>query len=98
MPWQGDWNNGVFRGTYTADDGTVFEGTWTPSEGQDPPDGSVLISSDPFFLGAPLHNREWGEQTGPWQGSYGADGAWHGSYTAADGTVFRGTMATKPPA
>jgi hypothetical protein len=93
MPWQGSWNGGRFSGTYTADDGTVFIGTWTPPASQDPPDGPPLSNYSPFGLGAPLNQNE--SHQGPWQGCYGASGVWTGTYTAPDGTVFDGTM-TKP--
>jgi hypothetical protein len=93
MPWQGTWNGRVYTGTYTADDGTVFTGTWTPPAVLDPPDGPPLSNAYPFGFGAPLNNNEVGQ--GPWQGSYGANGVWTGTYTEPNGTVFAGTM-TRP--
>ncbi len=89
MAWQGSWSGGVFTGTYTADDGTVFTGTWTRPADQDPPEGPPLSNEYPFRLGAPLNNND--VHQGPWQGSYDA-GVWHGKYTEADGTVFQGSM------
>jgi hypothetical protein len=94
MPWQGSWNGGVYNGTYTAPDGTVFTGTWTPPNLPDPPSADPQLSSyDPFFLGAPLNNPDPLGPDKPWQGSYAANGVWNGKYRAPDGTVFEGTMA-----
>lgn len=90
MPWHGSWSGGAFTGTYTADDGTVFAGTWTPPEGQDPP-GRPPPSIDP--IGLPPNSSQ--PHQGPWQGSYDASGVWRGKYTEPNGTVFEGTM-TKP--
>jgi hypothetical protein len=92
MPWQGSWNGGVFTGTYIDDDGTVFEGTWTPLASQDPPDGPPVLRPNPFDFGA-LPNGVLHQ--GPWQGSLGADGVWKGKYTESDGTVFQGSRT--PP-
>jgi hypothetical protein len=93
MPWQGEWNGGVWTGSYTTDNGTVFNGTWTPPAVQDPPGDPPLSNYNPFLIGAPLNNNE--VHQGPWQGSYDASGVWTGTYTAPDGTTFEGTMT--PP-
>ncbi len=52
MGWSGSWNRDqtMFTGKFTAEDGSVFEGNWTPPPGSsdrsDPP--SPLSSNDPF--------------------------------------------------
>jgi hypothetical protein len=54
MGWSGSWNNDrtVFTGTFTAADGSVFKGSWTPPPGSsdpsDPPAPSDLSDNDPF--------------------------------------------------
>ena len=59
MGWSGSWNNGrtIFTGTYTAPDGSMFTGTWTPapqgSGSSDPPDPPAPTTSnyDPYTEG-----------------------------------------------
>ena len=49
MGWSGSWNEdrSVFTGSFTAADGSVFNGTWTPPLGsQNPSDDPP--NNDPF--------------------------------------------------
>jgi hypothetical protein len=57
MAWSGSWNSSrtAFTGTYTAPDGSIFTGTWTPApqasaRPSDPP-APPLSSYDPYTQG-----------------------------------------------
>jgi hypothetical protein len=95
MAWSGSWNGDrtAYTGTYTAPDGTVFRGTWTPAPSldlPDPPDDPALSNDDPFFAGAPPNDRDAHQDhwVGLWHG-----GVWTGKFNAP-GSIFEfaGTM------
>ncbi len=59
MAWSGSWNSNktAFRGRYTAPDGSIFEGIWTPrsqaaaaADPADPP-AAPLSDYDPYTHG-----------------------------------------------
>ena len=92
MPWSGSWNGGSYAGTYTAPDGTVFNGAWTPPPGASDPSGDPPSNYDPLTLGpAPDDSRR---LVRPWDGTWSA-GVFTGTYRFPDGTIFNGTMT--PP-
>ncbi len=92
MPWSGSWNGSTYTGTYTAADGTVFNGTWTMPPASPDPSGNPPSNYNPLNLGpAPDDSRR---LTRPWDGTW-SNGVFTGTCTFPDGTAFSGTMT--PP-